>query len=70
MGVLHVSVQNDVFVHFGAFLFVSVRFLLPKWPAKKCEFAQNSAKMCKKCFYAIPPLVVPPFCVSPKQMPL
>ena len=43
------------------FLCVSVRFFLPKWPAEKRKIAHNRAKMCKKRFYAIPPLVIPPF---------
>ena len=47
-----------VFALFGAFLCV---FLLPKWPAEKRKIVQNRAKMCKKRFYAIPPLVIPPF---------
>ena len=50
-----------IFARFCAFLCVSARFFLPKWPAKKRKLAQNSAKMCKKRFYAIPPLVIPPF---------
>ena len=32
-----------------------MRFFLPKWPAKRRQLAQKSAKMCKKRFYAIPP---------------
>ena len=36
-------------------------FFLSKWAAKKRKFAQNSAKMRKKRFYAIPLLVIPPF---------
>ena len=47
-----------VFVFFCAFL---CAFFLPKWPAEKRKFAHNRAKMCKKRFYAIPPLVIPPF---------
>ena len=65
MGLLHASVQNGaflrIFVRFCAFWCVSVRFFLPKWPAEKRKFAHNRAKMCKKRFYAIPPLVIPPF---------
>ena len=63
-GVACVGAEWRVFVHFsrfGAFLCVSVRFFLPKWPAKKRKFAHNPAKMCKKRFYAVPPLVIPPF---------
>ena len=53
-------------VHFCAFLRFVVRFcvlkiFLPKWPAEKRKFTHNRAKMCKKRFYAIPPLVIPPF---------
>ena len=48
-------------VFFFAFLCISVLFFLPKWPAEKRNFAHNRAKMCKKRFYAIPPLVIPPF---------
>ena len=36
-------------------------FFLPKWPAEKREIVHNRAKMCKKRFFAIPPLVIPPF---------
>ena len=50
-----------VFARFCAFWCVSVCFLVPKWPAEKRKFAHNRAKMCKKRFFAIPPLVIPPF---------
>ena len=63
-GVACVCAKWRVFVHFArfcAFLCVSVRFFLPKWPAEKREFAHNRAKMCKKRFYAIPPWVIPAF---------
>ena len=50
-----------IFARFGTFLCISVHFFLPKWPAEKRKFAHNRAKMCKKRFYAIPPLVIPPF---------
>ena len=63
-GTACVGAKWRVFVHFASFcvfLCVSVRFILPKWPAKKRKFAQNPAKMCKKRFYAVPPLVIPPF---------
>ena len=54
------------FCAFCAFLRVSVRFFfLPKWPPEKRNFAHKRAKMCTKRFCAIPPLVIPPFCVSP-----
>ena len=57
--------QNDallrIFVRFCAFLCVYVLFVVPKWHAEKRKFAHNRAKMCKKRFYAIPPLVIPPF---------
>ena len=46
-GVACVCAEWSVFVHFCAFvlfLCVSVLLLLPKWAAKKREFAQNSAK--------------------------
>ena len=63
--VLHASVQNGaflcIFVRFCAFLCVSARFFIPKWAAEKRKFAQNAAKLCKKRFYAISPLVIPPF---------
>ena len=58
-GVACVCAKWRVFVHFCAFLRFSVRFfLLPKWPAEKRKIAHNRAKMCKKRFYAIPPLVI------------
>ena len=64
-GVLHASVQSGaflcIFARFCAFLCVSVRLFLPKWPAEKRKMVYNRAKMCKKRFYAIPPLVIPPF---------
>ena len=63
-GVACVCAKWRVFVHFCAFLRFLVRFcafFLPKWPAEKRKFAHNRAKMCKKRFYAIPPLVIPPF---------
>ena len=60
-GVACVCAKWCVFAHFCAFLCVSVRFFLPKRPAEKRKFAHNRAKMCKKRFYAIPPLVIPPF---------
>ena len=66
-GVACVCAKWRVPVHFCAFWRIFVRFILPKWPAKKRKLAHNSAKMCKKRFYAIPPLVIPPFCVSPKS---
>ena len=50
-------------VRFRAFLRVFAlfcAFLCVFFPAK-IKFAQNRAKMCKKRFYAIPPLVIPPF---------
>ena len=61
---LHASVQSGAYlcIFFSrvcAFLRVSVRFFLPKWPAEKRKIAHNRAKMCKK--HAIPPLVIPPF---------
>ena len=53
------------FLRVSAIFFVFCTFLCvffpPKWPAKKREFVQNPAKMCKKRFCAIPPLVIPPF---------
>ena len=71
---LHASVQSGAFLcisaRFCAFLSVSVRFCMPKWAAKKHKFVKNSAKMCKKRFYAIPPLVIPPFaCHRPNIVP-
>ena len=64
-GVAYVCAKWRVFCAllrvFAFFLCVSARFFLPKWAAKKRKFAQNSAKMHKKRFYAIPPLVIPPF---------
>ena len=45
----------DSFVHFCAF------FSYQNGLQKERKFAQNSAKMSKKRFYAIPPLVIPPF---------
>ena len=54
-----------VFELFCAFLCV---FSFPKWPATKRELAQNSAKMCKRRFYAIPPLVIPPFACDQKKL--
>ena len=48
-----------VFAFFCAFLCF---FFLSKWPAEKRKSAHNRARMCKKkCFSAIPPLVIPPF---------
>ena len=64
-GVACVCTKWRVFVHFCAFLrfcvCVSARISLPQWAAEKHKFAQNSAKLCKKRFYAIPPLVIPLF---------
>ena len=58
-----------IFANFCAFLCVSVRFFLPKRPAEKRKVAHKRAKMCKKRFYAIPPLCNTPFCVSPTLSP-
>ena len=53
------SAQHGAFLcnvaGFCAFLCVSERFFLTKWAATKRKIAQNSAEMCKKRFYAIPP---------------
>ena len=67
-GVACVGTEWRVFVCiFRVFCAFFVRFFLPKWPAKKRKFAHNPANMCKKRFYAIPPLVIPPFaCHRPK----
>ena len=61
-GVACACAKWRVFAHFCAFLCVSsVRYVLPKWAAKKREVAQNSAKHAKNVFYAISCLVIPPF---------
>ena len=47
---------------FCAFLCDFAVFVVPFFPAKDgLQKAQNRGKICKKCFYAIPPLVIPPF---------
>ena len=49
---------------FCAFLCVSVRFFLPKWPAEKRKIVHNRANMCKKALLCNTPFSYTPFCVS------
>ena len=52
--------RSCAFLRVSALFCAFLRVFSTKMGCKRAQFAQNVAKMCKKHFYATPPLVIPP----------